>query len=61
MISLEKCKAYLNDCQTRGAESKLTLRRATAVMAVCHAWLALSDAVREYQTIVDEENAPQAP
>ena len=37
MISLEKCKAYLNDCQARGAESKLTLRRATAVMAVCHA------------------------
>ena len=56
MISLEKCEAYLNECQALGAEAKLTLRRATAVMRVCHAWLALSDAVREYETIVGEED-----
>ena len=56
MISLEKCEAYLNQCQALGVEGKLTLRRATAVMAVCHAWLALSDAVREYETIVGEED-----
>ena len=61
MISLEKCEAYLNECQALGAEGKLTLRRATAVMAVCHAWLELSDAVRKYETIVDDENAPPAP
>jgi len=56
VISLEKCGAYLNECQALGAEGKLTLRRATAVMAVCHAWLALSDAVREYETVVGEED-----
>jgi hypothetical protein len=56
VISLEKCEAYLNQCQALGAEGKLTLRRATAVMAVCHAWLALSDAVRKYETIVGEED-----
>ena len=33
MISLEKCEAYLNECQALGAEGKLTLRRATAVSA----------------------------
>jgi hypothetical protein len=55
MISLKQCQAYLNECEALGAEAKLTLRRATAVMAVCHAWLALSDAVREYETIVGEE------
>ena len=55
MISLEKCEAYLNECQALGAEGKLTLRRATAVMAVCHAWLALRDAC-EYETIVGEED-----
>ena len=60
MISLEKCEAYFNECQALGAEGKLTLRRATAVMAVCHAWLALRDAVLKYKTIVGEENAPQA-
>jgi hypothetical protein len=59
MISLEKCEAYLNECQALGAEAKLTLRRATAVMGVRHAWLALSDAVREYETIVDEEAQAQ--
>ena len=60
MISLEKCEAYLNECQALGAEAKLSLRRATAVMAICHAWLALSDAVRKYETIAAEEDAAQA-
>jgi hypothetical protein len=27
MISLEKCEAYLNECQALGADAKLTLRR----------------------------------
>ena len=59
MISIEKCEAYLTSAKP-WERKKLTLRRATAVMAVCHAWLALSDAVREYETIVGEEDAPQA-
>jgi hypothetical protein len=37
MISLEKCEAYLNECQALGAEAKLSLRRATAVMGRCRA------------------------
>ena len=49
MISLEKCEAYLNEYQAQGAERKLTL-------GVCHGWLALSDAVRKYETIVGEED-----
>ena len=61
MITLKQCMAHLSDCEALAAKGKLTLRRATAVMAVCHAWLALSDAVREYETIVGEEDAPQAP
>ena len=56
MIPLEDCKAYLSECQALADEDKLSLRRATAVMAVCHAWLALSDAVRKYETIVGEED-----
>jgi hypothetical protein len=45
MISLEDCKAYLSECQALAAEAKLSLRRATAVLAVCDAWLALRDAI----------------
>ena len=60
MISLQ-CQAYLNECEALAADAKLSVRRATAVIAVCHAWLALSDAVRKYETIVGEEDAPQAP
>jgi hypothetical protein len=48
MISLEECKAYLSECQALPAEAKLSLGRATAVMAVCHAWLALRDAVLQF-------------
>ena len=47
MISLKQCVAYLNDCEALAAKGKLTLRRATAVLVVCHAWLALHDAVRK--------------
>jgi hypothetical protein len=47
--------AHLSDCEALAAKGKLTLRRATAVLAVCHAWLALRDAV-----LVGEENASQA-
>ena len=36
MISLEDCKAYLSECQALAEEAKLSLRRATAVIAVCH-------------------------
>jgi hypothetical protein len=59
-LSLKQCEAYLNECQALAAEAKLSLRRATAVMAVCHAWLALRDAVRKYETIAGEEDAAQA-
>jgi hypothetical protein len=60
MISLEDCKAYLSECQALAAEGKLSLRRATAVMAVCNAWLALRDAIFTYETIAAEEDASQA-
>ena len=49
MISLEDCKAYLSECQALAEEAKLSLRRATAVIAVCHAWLALRDAIFTYE------------
>jgi hypothetical protein len=46
MIPLKQCVAHLSDCEALAAKGKLTLRRATAVLLVCHAWLALHDAVR---------------
>ena len=57
MIPLEDCKAYLSECQALADEGKLSLRRATAVMAVCHAWLALRDAIFTYEAIAAEEDA----
>ena len=56
----EDCKAYLSECQALAEEAKLSLRRATAVIAVCHAWLALRDAIFTYETIAAEEDAAQA-
>jgi len=60
MITLKQCMAHLSDCEALAAKGKLTLRRATAVLAVCHAWLALRDAVLKYKTIVGEGNASSA-
>jgi hypothetical protein len=61
MISIEDCMAYLSECQALAAEAKLSLRRATAVMAVCHAWLALRDAIFTYEAIAAEEEAARQP
>ena len=60
MISLDDCKAYLSECQALADDAKLSLRRATAVMAVCYAWLALRDAIFAYEIIAAEEDAAQA-
>ena len=59
MISLKQCQAYLNECEALAADAKLSVRRATAVIAVCHAWLALSDAVRKYETIAGRKMLPK--
>jgi hypothetical protein len=57
MIPLEDCKAYLSECHALSEEAKLSLRRATAVIALCHAWLTLREAIFTYETIAAEEDA----
>jgi hypothetical protein len=49
MITLKQCMAHLSDCEASAAKGELTLRRATAVLAVCHTWLALRDAGSQIQ------------
>ena len=38
MITAEQCKTYLEECKVLGSAPDISTRRATAVMAVCHAW-----------------------
>jgi hypothetical protein len=38
-----------------GTEPDTPMRRSVAIMAVCHAWIAMSRAVAEYEFILKEE------
>ena len=60
MITLKQCMAHLSDCEALAAKGKLTLGRATAVLAVCNAWFVLHYAVRKYKSIGREEDASPA-
>jgi hypothetical protein len=61
MISRKQCQTYLNECEALAAGAKLSVRRATAVMAVCHALARAERCGSQYETIVGEEDAPQSP
>jgi hypothetical protein len=59
MISRKQCQTYLNECEALAAGAKLLVRRATAVMAVCHALVRAERCGSQYETIVGEEDAHQ--
>jgi hypothetical protein len=46
-ISEAECKRYLAECQMLGTNPDISMRRAIAVMAVCHAWTVLTRAVAD--------------
>jgi hypothetical protein len=55
MISSECCKRYLSQCQELGSAPGISIRRATAVMAVCRAWVMLGREVAHYHAVVKHE------
>jgi hypothetical protein len=55
MISLAECRAHLAECQAIGTDPSISIRRATAAMAVCRAWMALAGAIARYHGIVKDE------
>jgi hypothetical protein len=55
MITAAECKARLVECQVLGTDPDIPMRRAVAIMAVCHAWSVMSRAVAEYEFILKEE------
>jgi uncharacterized protein related to proFAR isomerase len=57
MISADECKTRLIDCQTLGTSADISIERATAVMAVCRAWVVLGGAVARYEAVVLKERS----
>jgi|RhiMethySRZTD1v2_1073278.scaffolds.fasta_scaffold237704_2 hypothetical protein len=55
MITVIECKAYLDECKVLGAAPEITIERATAIMAVCRAWLEMSRVVARYDAVVRQE------
>jgi hypothetical protein len=55
MITAVECKAHQLECQVQGTDPEIPMRRSVAIMAVCHAWIAMSRAVAEYEFILKEE------
>ena len=55
MIALAQCKTFISDCEKLGTSPAISIRRATAVMAICNALAALSQHVAHYDAVVKEE------
>jgi hypothetical protein len=51
MITLAECKAHLSECQALGTDPNISVRRATAIMAIAVAWGSVARAVAEYEVI----------
>ena len=56
MITSEQCKAYLTECEVMGTSSEISIERATAIMGVCHALVALAQRLKRYDGVVRAEN-----
>lgn len=57
MITSAECQSRIAQCQAIGTNPAISIQRATAVMAICHAFLALNRLVLRYETIVSDEEA----
>jgi hypothetical protein len=56
MITSEQCKAYLAECRELGSAPDISSRRATAIMAICRAWVTLSREVAVYDIVLKNED-----
>jgi hypothetical protein len=55
MITAAECKTRQIECRVKGTDPDIPMRRAVAIMAVCHAWSVMIRAVAEYELILKEE------
>jgi hypothetical protein len=63
MITSEQCEAHLDECRKLGGAPDISLRRATAIMAICRAWVTLSRELTQYNIVLKDEDSlaiPQA-
>jgi hypothetical protein len=56
MITPEQCKAYSEECRELGSAQNISNRRATAIMAICRAWITLSREVTRYDIVLKDED-----
>jgi hypothetical protein len=56
MISSAQCKAFIDQCQVAGADPEISIRRATATMAVCRALMVVVAELSKLDTIIKAEN-----
>jgi hypothetical protein len=55
MITFEECKENLAECKKLGTAPEISVRRATAIMAVCRAWVVLGREVLRYDAVCRDE------
>jgi hypothetical protein len=56
MITAEQCQAHIQECHKLGSAQNISNRRATAIMAICRAWVTLGREVARYNIIVKDED-----
>jgi hypothetical protein len=55
MITSILCKNYLAECRSAGADPDISIKRATAIMAVCSALITLEMRLARFDAVVESE------
>jgi hypothetical protein len=55
MITAEQCQAHIQECHKLGSAQNISNRRATAIMAICRAWVTLCCEVARYNLVLKDE------
>jgi hypothetical protein len=55
MITIAQCKRFIEQCKVAGADPQISVRRATAIMAICRALVAVDAELAKLNVIVKAE------
>ena len=55
MLTAQQCRAFASNCVTLGADTNLSMQRATILLAMSRSWTTLANQIERYETIVKAE------
>jgi hypothetical protein len=55
MLTAQQCRAFASNCVTLGADTNISIQRATILLAMSRSWTSLANQIDRYEAILKEE------